>query len=101
MPPSLQEKSLDMAWDLLTRVYGLPKERMYVTYFGGNEKLGLPPDLEARDVWLKLGWVCEGNGEEGGGVGGGGRREARGKRREAGGKRREGHGRREGERERR
>src|SRR5690606_13226397 len=40
---------------LLTSVYGLPPERLYVTYFGGNEALGLPADLEARDIWLSLG----------------------------------------------
>lgn len=44
-----------MAWDLLTRVYGLPKERLYVTYFEGDEAQGLKPDLEARDIWRSLG----------------------------------------------
>ena len=29
--------------------------RLYVTYFGGDEKLGLEPDNEARDYWLALG----------------------------------------------
>ena len=40
--------ALTMAWDLLTRVYGLPKDRLYVTYFEGDAKQGLGPDLEAR-----------------------------------------------------
>ena len=40
--------ALTMAWDLLTRVYGLPKDRLYVTYFEGDEKQGLEPDLEAQ-----------------------------------------------------
>jgi len=44
-----------MAWDLLTNVYGLSKDRLYVTYFGGNEKLGLPVDTEARDIWISMG----------------------------------------------
>lgn len=44
-----------MAWQLLTEVYGLPKERLYVTYFGGDEKAGLKPDVEARDLWISLG----------------------------------------------
>lgn len=39
-----------MAWDLLTRVYGLPKDRLYVTYFEGDAKQGLEPDLEAKWV---------------------------------------------------
>ena len=44
-----------MAWDLLTRVYGLPERNLYVTFFGGNEKLGLSADTECRDIWLELG----------------------------------------------
>ncbi|KAL7421356.1 Alanine--tRNA ligase [Cryptotrichosporon argae] len=44
-----------MAWDLLTRVYGLPKDRLYVTYFEGDAKQGLEPDLEAKQIWADLG----------------------------------------------
>jgi len=45
-----------MAWDLLTNAYGLPERHLYVTYFGGNEKAGLKPDLECRDIWLEIGY---------------------------------------------
>ncbi|KAK6118528.1 hypothetical protein DH2020_047728 [Rehmannia glutinosa] len=38
----------------LDDVYKLPGERIYATYFGGDEKLGLPADVEARDNWLKF-----------------------------------------------
>ncbi|KAM0746309.1 hypothetical protein T439DRAFT_330022 [Meredithblackwellia eburnea MCA 4105] len=41
------------AWNLLTKVFGLPKDRLYVTYFEGG--FGLPPDLETKDFWLALG----------------------------------------------
>ncbi|KAK4699029.1 alanyl-tRNA synthetase, partial [Phenoliferia sp. Uapishka_3] len=41
------------AWNLLTSVYGLPKDRLYVTYFEGG--FGLPPDLETKNFWLALG----------------------------------------------
>ncbi|XP_014661746.1 PREDICTED: alanine--tRNA ligase, cytoplasmic-like [Priapulus caudatus] len=44
-----------MAWELLVDVYKLDKERMYVTYFGGDTKAQLEPDLECKDIWLKLG----------------------------------------------
>jgi alanyl-tRNA synthetase len=44
-----------MAWELLTGVFGMPKERLYVTYFEGNEALGLPADLEARELWIAKG----------------------------------------------
>ncbi len=48
-----------MAWELLTKVYALPAERLYVSYFGGDEKLGLKPDLEARQIWLDMGLPSE------------------------------------------
>jgi hypothetical protein len=32
----------------------LPADRIYATYFGGDEKAGLAPDNEARDIWLQF-----------------------------------------------
>ena len=32
-----------------------PKTDYYVTYFGGDEQLGLPPDEECRNIWINLG----------------------------------------------
>ncbi|XP_030526755.1 alanine--tRNA ligase [Rhodamnia argentea] len=49
-----KKEAIDWAWELLTEVYKLPKDRIYATYFGGDEKGGLAPDNEARDVWLKF-----------------------------------------------
>lgn len=43
------------AWELLTEVFKLPRERLYVTYFGGDQKSGLEPDLECKQIWLDLG----------------------------------------------
>lgn len=43
------------SWELLTKVYKIPSERLYVTYFGGDEASGLQPDLEAKQIWLELG----------------------------------------------
>eukprot|EP00760_Papus_ankaliazontas_P040187 PhM_4_TR9/c0_g1_i1/m.90251/K01872/AARS, alaS; alanyl-tRNA synthetase len=48
-----KEGAITMAWKLLTEVYKLPKENMYVTYFEGSEELGVPADLEARDLWRR------------------------------------------------
>lgn len=42
-------------WELLTKVYGLDPERLYVTYFEGNEAGGLDPDLETKDLWRSVG----------------------------------------------
>ncbi|XP_004846504.1 alanine--tRNA ligase, mitochondrial isoform X4 [Heterocephalus glaber] len=50
-----KEEACTMAWELLTRVYGIPEDRLWVSYFGGDPKAGLDPDLESRDIWLSLG----------------------------------------------
>lgn len=42
------------AWELLTEVYRLPKERLYVTIFEGAPAEGLERDQEAYDAWAKL-----------------------------------------------
>ena len=43
-----------MAWDLLTNSYLIDPNRIYVTYFGGDAKLGLKPDEECRDIWRSI-----------------------------------------------
>ena len=48
-----KKEAIDWAWELLVREYGLPEEQIYASYFGGDEALGLEPDLEARDLWLQ------------------------------------------------
>ncbi|XP_009949931.1 PREDICTED: alanine--tRNA ligase, mitochondrial-like, partial [Leptosomus discolor] len=50
-----KEEACGMAWELLTEVYEIPRDRLYVTYFGGDSSLGLSVDEECRDVWLRLG----------------------------------------------
>lgn len=35
------------------QVYKLPSDRLYATYFGGDEAQGLPADEEAREIWLQ------------------------------------------------
>ncbi|XP_068647479.1 alanine--tRNA ligase [Aristolochia californica] len=47
-----KREAITWAWELLTQVYKLPTGRIYVTYFGGDEKFGLAADSEARDIWL-------------------------------------------------
>ncbi|EZA48318.1 Alanyl-tRNA synthetase, cytoplasmic [Ooceraea biroi] len=43
------------AWEFLTGVLELPADRLYVTYFGGDEKSNLEPDNECKELWLSLG----------------------------------------------
>ncbi|MFM9994192.1 MAG: alanine--tRNA ligase [Phycisphaerales bacterium] len=57
-------ESIGWGFELLTKVYGIPADRLYATYFQGEPKLGLEPDIEARDLWQKLlprGHVLPGN----------------------------------------
>ena len=49
-----KEEAIAWAWQLLTEVYGLEKDRLYATYFEGDAALGLEPDLEAKEFWSKF-----------------------------------------------
>ena len=49
-----KKEAIQWAWELLTEVYGIDKNNIYVTYFGGDEKDKLPADTETRDLWLQF-----------------------------------------------
>ncbi len=46
-----KKEAISWAWELLTEVYQLPKDRLYVTVFGGDKGDNLPVDEEAKDLW--------------------------------------------------
>jgi alanyl-tRNA synthetase len=46
-----KKDAIAWAWELLTVEYKLPKDRLYVTVFGGDKKDNLPVDDEAIDLW--------------------------------------------------
>ena len=46
-----KKEAIEWSWELLTRVYGLDPNRLYVTYFEGNPEMNLEPDLEAKELW--------------------------------------------------
>ena len=48
-----KQEAIDWAWELLTEVYGLNPEQLYVTVFGGDAGDGLAADDEARGMWSK------------------------------------------------
>ncbi len=48
-----KNEAIDMAWELLTEVYGIDKNILYATVFEGSEEDGTPMDVEARNQWLK------------------------------------------------
>lgn len=47
-------EAIAWSWELLTEVYKLDKERLYVTIFEGDEKEGIPKDEEAYNEWKKV-----------------------------------------------
>lgn len=48
-----KEEAIAWAWELLTEVYKLDKDRLYVTVFEGDPKENLAFDQEAYDCWKK------------------------------------------------
>ncbi len=52
-----KEEAINWAWELLTEVYGLEKDRLYVSVFRGDEADKLPMDEDAIAFWSK--WVAE------------------------------------------
>ncbi len=51
-----KKEAIEWAWELLTSVYKLDTDRLYVTYFEGDEKEGLSPDTDALNEWKK--WIA-------------------------------------------
>jgi len=47
-------EAIHLAWELLTEVWGLPKERLYATVFGGDVAEGLEPDSESGRLWREV-----------------------------------------------
>ncbi|MBC6491620.1 alanine--tRNA ligase [Flavihumibacter stibioxidans] len=52
-----KKEAIEWSWELLTKVYQIPVDRIYVTVFEGDEKENLPKDEEAFGEWKK--WIAE------------------------------------------
>jgi len=50
-----KKEAIAWSWELLTAVFGIPKDRLYVTVFEGDKETNLGPDTEAHDEWKK--WI--------------------------------------------
>ncbi len=46
-----KKEAIEWAWELLTEVYKIDKDRMYVTVFEGDKKDGIPADTDALSFW--------------------------------------------------
>lgn len=49
-----KKDAIAWAWELLTEEYQLPKDRLYVTVFGGDPGDQLPVDEEAKELWKQF-----------------------------------------------
>ncbi|TMI82305.1 MAG: alanine--tRNA ligase, partial [Bacteroidetes bacterium] len=48
-----KKEAIAWSWELLTEVYKIPKDRLYVTVFAGDEEEKLPKDDEVINEWRK------------------------------------------------
>tara|TARA_Y100000385_G_scaffold52975_1_gene50248 strand:+ start:12272 stop:14881 length:2610 start_codon:yes stop_codon:yes gene_type:complete len=49
-----KKDAISWAWELLTEIYGLDKDRIYVTVFEGDSKDGLAHDHDSESFWLQF-----------------------------------------------
>ncbi|MCR4033376.1 MULTISPECIES: alanine--tRNA ligase [Flavobacterium] len=49
-----KKEAINWAWELLTEVYKIPKENLYVSVFEGSKEDNVPFDQEAWDIWKTL-----------------------------------------------
>ncbi len=49
-----KKEAISWAWELLTDVYQIPKDILYVTIFEGSEEDNLPKDSEAYEFWKAI-----------------------------------------------
>jgi alanyl-tRNA synthetase len=50
-----KKEQLPWVYEFLIEELNLPKERLWVTCFAGDETLGLPKDIEAAEIWKSIG----------------------------------------------
>ncbi len=49
-----KKEAIQWSWELLTEVFGLDKDRLYVSVFEGDKGDGLELDREAFDLWKEI-----------------------------------------------
>jgi len=49
-----KKEAITWAWELLTKVYGIEKENIYVSVFGGDSGDNLAADEEAKELWKQF-----------------------------------------------
>ena len=51
-----KKEAIQWSWELLTKIFKIPEDRIYVSIFQGDEKEKLPKDTEAIQEWQK--WIA-------------------------------------------
>jgi alanyl-tRNA synthetase len=51
-----KKEAIGWGWELLTKIYQIPENRIYITVFGGDASEQLTPDDETKQEWLN--WVA-------------------------------------------
>jgi len=49
-----KEEAISWAWELLTEVYKIPVDRIYVTVFKGDASDNVPMDTESFEIWKRF-----------------------------------------------
>jgi alanyl-tRNA synthetase len=49
-----KQGAIEMAWELVTKVFRVDPSRIHVTCYEGDEKAGIPRDTEAAEIWKKV-----------------------------------------------
>lgn len=50
-----KEEAIRFHWELFTKVFGIDKNRLWITVFSGDKEMGLDQDEEAIKHWLAMG----------------------------------------------
>lgn len=50
-----KDRAIDLAYELLTERFEFPKDKLYVTVFGGDKEKGIPPDEDSMKFWQRIG----------------------------------------------
>ena len=49
-----KKEAIEWSWELLTKVYKINPDDLYITIFSGSNKDNIPLDTEAYDIWKKI-----------------------------------------------
>lgn len=52
-----KKEAIEWSWELLTKIYNIPEENLYITIFEGDIEEGLPKDNETEFYWKE--WIDE------------------------------------------